>query len=203
MRVIAVLMAFCVAMAGAANAATVTVNNHSFENGTTDWVTGGTVGTFSPAGFPSTGAAFIAGVDGSDVGFSNNGGFSQVLTDTVAAGEYTLTVAVGDRADTSLPVYIVRLLAGTTTIADATDPSITSGWADVVASVTIADGDALIGQNLAIELVGFGTQVNFDNVRLDFELATGPAPIPLPASVLLLGGAIGGMSLLRRRRKPA
>ena len=55
--------------------------------------------------------------------------------------------------------------------------------------------DTLIGNSVANTLIGGGgTQVRFDNVRLDATAAA----IPEPSAVALF--AIGGLALLRRRR---
>ncbi|MGR3322340.1 MAG: VPLPA-CTERM sorting domain-containing protein [Pseudooceanicola sp.] len=54
--------------------------------------------------------------------------------------------------------------------------------------------------------ISFGAEFNeFEDLYLfnDFTVASLTAQVPLPAGVFLLGGAVGGLAALRRRRKAA
>ena len=82
-------------------------------------------------------------------------------------------------------------------------------------SGSVSDTDTLSFFNLASlnddYILGYNVDVLsgvFDRVsvrlNINFNVVNnGPAPVPLPASVLLMGGALGGLSLTRRRKKPA
>jgi hypothetical protein len=161
--------------------------------------------------------------EGENVGWAEgegyHGGFAQVLTDPDAvlkAGMiYTLIVEVGNGL-TSDPFggYQVQLLAGGTphTPGDGTDytGAVTGGTllAEDDNLLTIPDGtfetstvtytydpahSGLLGEPLQIRLLAYAAsdEVHFDDVRLD--------AIPEPATLSML--ALGGLALLRRRRK--
>jgi len=155
---------------------------------------------------PSTTNSFVNGApDGANVGvvFLENttnlaeAGLRQTLTSTLQLSmQYTLTVEVGNfsPADpgpfnfTGFPGYRVELFAGSTLI--ASDPNTLSPGEGVFATsvVSFATGSshANAGQAMSIRLVnlnGPGTEVNFDNVRLD------ASPVPEPSTAVF--GAIG------------
>jgi len=177
---------------------------------------GGNLGPWNPTTDDYPGQA----PEGLNVGWTEPGdgvpgGFAQVLTATLTAGmTYTLTVEVGDALTYTGGGYAVQLLAGGTphtpgTGKDYTGP-VTGGTllAQDNNSLTIADGtfrtstvtytynpalhSGLLGERLQIRLLALhATETEFDNVRLD--------AIPEPASLSVL--ALGGLALLRRRRK--
>jgi len=166
---------------------------------------------------PATTNSFVGGgaPDGANVGvvFLQNttnlaeAGLRQTLADTLQLStKYTLTVEVGNfsPADpgpfnfTGFPGYRIDLLAGSALIAsDNNTLAPAEGFfATSIVTFTTGSSHANAGQALGIRLVslnGPGTEVNFDNVRLD------AAAVPEP-SVFILGG-IGMMGLLLKRRR--
>jgi len=136
----------------------------------TDWVVTGTAGVFKPI---SSGPPGISATDGVQVGFSNGGTLTQTLTGTglVANKLYTLTVDVGDRADSGFPGYTISLYAGdaatgTLLARDNSSQSPTSGWAE--STITYQSGATVPAGDLTIVLTSAGGQTEFDNVRLSF-----------------------------------
>ncbi len=199
------------ALATSAQAASVLVNNSSFEadvlgDGSlnvaapTGWTwdtagDGGYVGPFNPSS-----AHFTVGVPDGDNSLFQNGpeSVSQTLpTVLVADTLYTLTVAVGDRLDTTFSGYAIELFAGATLLAgiDSTTGPVpgNDSWTDV--TLTYTSGSSVTADPLQIRLrsLSDGTQTNFDNVRLDGTL------VPEPSTALL--GGLGVLALLRRRRR--
>jgi hypothetical protein len=165
---------------------------------------------------PSTTNSFVNGApDGANIGvvFLENttnlaeAGLRQALAATLQLSmQYTLTVEVGNFSDappeafefTGFPGYRVELFAGSTLLAlDNNTLSPGEGiFATSVVSFTTGASHANAGQPLAIRLVnlnGPGTEVNFDNVRLD------ASPVPEPATGLL--GAIGVLCALCKRHR--
>jgi len=141
--------------------------------------------------------------ENSPVGTAN--GVAQVLNETFAANmDYTLTVEVGNSWAYYWSGYSVQLLAGGTVIAE----DYNTLWPDYMlwdtstVAYTYDPGDSgLVGQPLEIRLLNLGIDmdqaapsvvgVEFDAVSLD--------AIPEPATLSVL--ALGGLALLRRRRK--
>ncbi len=126
----------------------------------------GANGEFNPTSAHLTGEA----AEGLNTAYSNGGTFSQVLADTLTAGNtYELSVQVGDRSDTAFPGYSVELWAGGVLLASANQsgfPIPNNGW--VTASVTYEalDGDPQLDQLLEIRLSSASVQTNFDDVQL-------------------------------------
>ena len=216
------------------NAASVAINNSSFENPTT------AAGTFTggqasgPAGWtvynsgatnnmrffgvwnPATTNSFVSGApDGANVGvvFLENttniaeAGLQQSLADTLQLStQYTLTVDVGNFSDvdggsfdfTGFPGYRVELFAGSTLLAsDINTLSPGEGIFETsVVSFSTGSSHANAGEALAIRLVnlnGAGTEVNFDDVRLD------ATAVPEPSALLL--GAVGMICVMFKRHR--
>jgi hypothetical protein len=220
------------ALEASAGAAPVAIVNPGFEthvlaDGDWSWLmdnegwgyvaNGGNLGPWNPEADYYGGNA----PEGQNVGWTNpgteDGGFGQVLTETLAAGmTYTLTVKVGNTAGYDWSGYRVQLLAGGTPQAsgDGSDYAgeVTGGFllAEDNNTVTIADDtfgtstvtyvynpahSAYLGKPLQIRLLcrGGGTgeeEVDFDGVRLD--------AVPEPATLALLG--LGGLSVLLGRK---
>ena len=206
----------------AAIAGPITVANYSFEGpvqggagfqnptGITSWVTtgAGEVGVWNPAltvlaYSPSIPYFSTAMPDGVQIGYSNLGTIAQTLTATYESGyQYNLTVAVGLRnlAGGGPNQYIpatatMELFAGTTTNIIASLPipvgSIARGtFQDFTLSVA---GGAWNGQAIGILFTSGGEQLDIDNVRLN--------SVPEPGTLILLGGALAGIGMVRRRKQ--
>ncbi|MCC7199280.1 MAG: multicopper oxidase domain-containing protein [Gammaproteobacteria bacterium] len=124
------------------------------------WTAATSAGVFRPIGV-------ITPTQGAQVGYSNGGMLSQVLSESVAANTvYTLSVDVGDRSDIGFPGYTVGLYAGGTLLAENVGmaSSVTSGWA--TSTLTYATGATPPAGALEIRLKSAGGQTDFDNVRL-------------------------------------
>ncbi len=204
----------------AAIAGPITVANYSFEgpvqvgngfnnpSGITSWVTtGAETAVWNPAltfsvFSPPTPYFSTAIPDGVQIGYSNAGTIAQTLTATYESGYlYNLTVAVGLRNFVAGPgQYIpatatMELFAGTTANIIASLPipvsSIARGtFQDFTLSVA---GGAWNGQAIGILFTSGGEQLDIDNVRLN--------SVPEPGTLILLGGALAGIGVVRRRKQ--
>jgi len=97
------------------------------------------------------------------------GTITQRLEERAEPGmRYTLSVAVGQRADLASTQYAVELLAGDTVIASSSEPLPNPGsFVRTIATVEIDDAHPAVGQPLTIRLAKKeGRQINFDDVRL-------------------------------------
>jgi hypothetical protein len=183
-----------------ANAALVNVVNHSFEDqvladgvnvvGITGWVNS-SGGAFNP----ST-ASFTSVPDGVNTAWLNGGNAAQTLSTVLTANTaYTLMVEVGDRNDwNTFPGYSVALLAGGTVLASESSLTPNNGWLTSTVNYTALASNAHLGQALTIQLTSGGTQVNFDNVRLDVS------PVPEPEIYALMLAGLGLVGFAARRR---
>lgn len=167
---------------------------------------GGGYGVFNPttAHFPNQAP------EGYNTAYSNGGDFYQWLKDPVSGqnitlqpGIYTLTVQVGDRLDTAFPGYVVRFQANTVTLAEDNSslPPTSGSFITSIVTFTATPDNSFIGQPLVIALANpGGVQVNFDDVRLDYN----PVHTPEPSTIILMGcGLIGllGVVIKQRRKK--
>ncbi|NJM37880.1 MAG: PEP-CTERM sorting domain-containing protein [Akkermansiaceae bacterium] len=193
-------------LAPVAQAASIFINNHSFEspsvgNGSftgavPGWtITGGVAGAFNPA--TPTHFSGIGATDGVQNGYANAGAtLSQTLTALFAADtQYTLTVDVGDRRDLVFPTYFIELFAGSTLLVQD-NSSLTPNDGFLTSTLTYLSpaSHPELGQPLQIRLRSTGSgiqQVNFDNVRLD--------AVPEPSSLAML--AVGAMAFCNFRRR--
>jgi hypothetical protein len=188
------------------SAGTITVLNPSFEApvqgaggftvGTvTSWTSAGTSGVFRP-----TASELNSVPDGFQVGYSNLGALSQILSAVLANNTvYTLQVDVGKRLDCCTSFGpIVQLWAGSTLLATAAIVSPTPGnFLTETLIFTSLASDPNVGQTLKIVLDSTGNQTDFDNVRLD-GTAVSAGPVPEPRPIALLGAGL--LALVIRKR---
>jgi hypothetical protein len=189
----------------------ISIPNYSFENpaqanggysnnSITNWTIGTATANENAGVQNNTGASYVSSVpDGAQFAFINadsdnsyyppSNTLTSAVLGTVSGGQiYTLTVAVGNRADTPLSdngTYTISLLDGGTVLASQTyaGSSITPGaWHDLSLGFTSPSNVAT--GNLQVQL-GFATtgytggnvfgQGEFDNVRLGAAAANTPA----------------------------
>jgi hypothetical protein len=104
-----------------------------------------------------------------------------------------------------VPGYHVQLLAGSTLLSEGTSLNPNDGFLSSAVSYIALAGNSLIGQHLKIVLISNGSQVNFDNVRLDatsLDLAPTPVSNPEPATLIMWGMGILGLAGWARGRGP-
>jgi hypothetical protein len=126
--------------------------------------------------------------EGENVAYIQDGAIFQELADSLAPGDYTLTVQVGQSLVDPTSPFRVQLLAAGNLKAEATAPVAAAGtFATVTVTYTASENDGDKGYPLAIVLIDDGVPGLFedepylDDVALDFEPAVPAcAPAPLP-----------------------
>jgi len=201
------LAALCFGAALALPAAPINIQNASFETHDPFTVVSPTFGAWNstvidwnaPGGFLAGQFTAVPAVlspiatDGSVVVYILNASISQILTAVVTPGvTYDLTVDVGRAIGDPNSGFAIGLFAGGNLLARDNHPApLGFGWITDSVTYTSPLGDPNAGQALQIVLTSFGTETEFDNVRLDAESA------PEPGSLLLV--SLGAAILLGRR----
>ncbi len=166
----------------------------------TGWtlVAGGSADVFNPTAADFAGEA----PEGFNVLRLGRGSVSQTsLSDVLEAGDYTLSMMVGDSALQAFTTFTVELLAGATVLASTATPTPADGsFALLTLDYTAAKGDALLGEALGIRLVdglnSRSTLVYFDDVQLGFTA------VPEPGALALIGmGLLAAAGAVRRKAK--
>lgn len=183
-----------------ANATLVNINNYSFEHtvlavGQNNVGIYGWTNSSGGAFHPST-ASFTTVPDGVNTAWLNGGSAAQTLSTVLTANtSYTLMVDVGDRKDWNyFPGYNIALMAGSTVLASDSSLTPNNGFLTSIVNYTALSSNPLLGTALTIRLTSYGTQVNFDNVRLDVTT------VPVPAAAWLLGSGLLGLIGVARRK---
>jgi len=189
----AVFLVVALIIPSGAWAASVFINNPSFENYLTGWTLSGLGGTWAPASY-----VYPSGIpDGVRVAWLHAGSLSQTLTgNTVQAGhQYDLGVWIAQYGGS--PTYTVQLVS-TDGINDHVLATV-SGTAQyrVFNQVTLsfAATNQYLGETLKIKLANSGNENDFDMVTLSDTL------VPTPSTLLLLGSGVTALIFIRRRRK--
>jgi hypothetical protein len=201
-------------LAPMASATSIVVLNPGFENPAltsgsfntgntiTNWTaTGVDTGVFHPV------SSQLVPTEGVQVGYSNNGSVTQVLSATLTANTaYTLNVDFLSRKDCCpWPGARLDFIAGSTTEATLQLASLAPGAVQTSTILfTPLPGDPNLGQPLAIRIAVINTgtgQIDFDNVRLDgTSLAVVGTPEPGTTGLLGAGIALFAVAKLRRKR---
>lgn len=170
------------------------LSNGAYTVGTVkDWTVTGSSGTWNPLDNLPQGPT-----DGVNVGYSNAGSLSQVLSATLAANTtYTLSVDLLNRNDGYPNVSsTLELYAGNNLLSSSV---VTGGLAgkSFVQSLTFSMGasGSYLGQNLMISLTSKGAQSDWDNVKL-----TAVTAVPEPETYAMLLAGLGLMGGIARRR---
>ena len=214
-------------LVGSASATFLDIQNASFESPSLsdggvsdevpDWTVaraGAVIQTWNPDAASFTGAGGNGtplGGDGANlVYFLSNTYFSYItnqLSNTLQAGTYTLTAAVGNingvtGNDFQFGLYTTGTTTGYLASYFGSASELLSGQlADKTAVLNVTSSNPYLGQPIVIAIAGgttAGGYVAFDNVRLDFVAA----PSPEPGTMILLGiGLLGLLCYAWQKRK--
>lgn len=200
-----------------ASAAPITILNPGFELDTTtsfttgpitDWTTtSGTAGVWNinsdPLGFWTAPAP-----QGSNIAYLSQAprpgtpsAISQVLSATLQADtKYTLSGYVGDPIGFSTgTLSTASLFAGATLLVTESIPAPSGTFTPFSLAFDSTGLPLLVGQTLEIQLSVNEPQTGFDAIALDATSNSG-TPVPEPGTLLLLGGGLAALGLLRRKR---
>jgi len=168
------------------------------------WTVTGSAGAYLP---PSSAWDSLPGAP--QVGWSNGGTLTQILTSDLLGGEtYTLSVWVSERINPTFTFTpVIELLAGSTPIItmNATTQAGnlpqenvdgTYTWVEWTGTYTSPASGGLDGQPLEVLLGASSIQSDFDSVTLDAE----PVTTPEPAMFSLIGAGLLGL-VARTRTK--
>lgn len=190
-------------------ASAATLNNGDFDSGTLDGWTVGSVNGGSEfsvvSGFDTTGAG-ASDAAHFNVGRSGSGSGGIALSQSVTistAGTHTVSVdvaALGGSQYNNLSGGIFRLIVGGTLVDSIDFGFITAN--DVERATLGGEVDLAVGlADFTIEVLRpYIFSENTPNQYVDNAMITGPAPVPLPASMPLLLAAIGGIAVMRRKK---
>lgn len=203
--------AFAVSTIVAGAAGAVTVVNGGFESPTVSPGTFNTYDTGATAGFLTgwtvttgtidhIGAGYWQASEGSQsldlVGFSGIGGIEQTVTGLTVGASYSVLFDMAGNPGGLRTLIASMGMASQQFDFDATNTSITNmGWVTYSLDFVAGATSGLLSFVSRDQSCCKGAAL--DNVRIVENVA----PIPVPAAGLLLVGALGGMSLVRRRRK--
>jgi len=145
--------------------------------------------------------------DNGIVAYTNSGTLEQTLGISLLPNSvYTLSVDVGHRNDVSGADYSLNLLDGSNVFCSSTtggvsknSNSITAGTFDDI-TLKCATGATAPAGLLGIELTGAGTQVDFDNVKLDVTSGAVSTPEPSALALTFVGLLMSGLLFVRSRR---
>lgn len=190
----------------ASQAATVTINNHSFENGTNlpnedgwtnndpeDWTTTGTVG------LQDVTTSAPAGIDGHVVVFLQTGELLQNITTSISGGMisagdvFTLTLAATNQNGGPTFDFDIQNTAGTSLIGGAITSSPNAPGGNIYGDIVVTGTVDTASSDIVISIGASTGQIRVDNIQLDLTA------VPEPSSAALLG--LGGLALILRRRK--
>jgi hypothetical protein len=204
-KIMKTTMSLAAAMGGlliSVNTASAALVNASFEDGITGWTKVGA----DPTGTRGT-TSFLVPTDGTNMLYiSYDATLYQDTGIVIEAGStYTMTVDLGVTVFAGrtgeFRLYGSTLgfdtaLAGAETSVAVTGANGAGTW-DLDQTTSFVATATEAGQTLGIALHTVGTQVEWDNVRLDVVAA--PVAVPEPSTTALLG--FGGLALILRRRK--
>jgi hypothetical protein len=209
------LSVLVVLAASAAFAATIPVNNPSFENsggtlvnscggnciygfGVPQWSIIGAAGILQP-GTPD--GLFNSIPDGQNVAYTDSGTvangriYQAVGTAAIPGVTYTLQVDFGWEFNRAYATPSAALVVGGNPVfATGSDPT-QGNWSTFTAIYHAGVSDNGHPIQIVLGMSG-GTEAVFDNVRLSANLSS---PTPEPTSLILLGSGLGLVPLLRRR----
>lgn len=176
--------------------------DNAFNFAIPDWIGLGEHGVWRPvaASFFSTPVP-----EGNQIGYINGTSISQTLVDVVEQGSYVLSAEVGRRNDGFVGDILIELLGGASVITSATltVPEQTLGTFELLTTApgVVGAGSPLLGQALTVRISRLtGSQVDFDDVRVEFTASGGGTAAPEPGTLglLLIPGAAA--IVVRRRR---
>ncbi len=220
----AAVLATALGFNGTAKADSIAIANPSFEDPelaedaigkATDWNDNGTfIGAFNPeeGAFdaapctnPDPTPAFMAGITGDQVGYSNDGNdFSQETIATITGGSrYTLKVFVGGRCDgLANQAYTVQILAGGVPVASKSGFNVANTWFEETVIYDSPSDDPNAGQRIGVALNNDGgNQLNWDMVTLDVTKIVTPVSIDIkpgsdPNSINLCSAGVIPVAIL-------